>query len=186
MGKSTVLSFFAGANLPVWDADAAVGRLYGPGMAGSAAIAHLCPDAVTETGVDRVKLSAAIAADKALLPAIEAAIHPLVAQDRAEFARSVSSWAAVYDVPLLFETDQSESYDTIVVVSAPEPVQTARVMARPGMTEEKLALIRSKQMPDAQKRARADHVIDTSVSIDETRNAVLALVERLRETCAHA
>lgn len=181
MGKSTVLGFFEEAGLPTWDADAAVARLYAPNMPGTAAIGEICPEAVTDNGVDRQKLSAAIAQDRDLLGRIEAAIHPFVAQDREAFAASVSGWGAVYDVPLLFETGQGEAYDCIVVVSASPEIQTERVMARPGMTAEKLALIRSRQMPDAQKRAQADHVIDTSVPIDQTRAAVLDLADRLKK-----
>ncbi|MGF1500196.1 MAG: dephospho-CoA kinase [Paracoccaceae bacterium] len=164
MGKSTAGRVFAAEGVPVWDADAAVHRLYGPAAAGTEAIARLAPEAVGPDGVDRTALRSAILTDPSLLSRIEAAIHPLVARDRDAFlARAESEGAdlAVCDIPLLFETGAARAFDCVVVVSAPPEVQRARVLARPGMTEAAFAAILAKQTPDPVKRAHADHVIET-------------------------
>lgn len=169
MGKSTAARHFAARGVPVWDADAAVARLYGPGGAGSAAIAALAPDAVGPDGVDRAALRAAILADASLLERIEAVIHPLVAEDREAFlarARAEGHALALLDIPLLFETGADRWLDRVIVVSAPAEVQRARVLGRPGMTEAAFEAILAKQTPDAEKRARADYVIDTSRSVE--------------------
>ena len=182
MGKSTTARMFAEAGIPVWDADAAVHKLYGPGGAGAAAIAAIAPDAVDENGVDRAKLRAAIVADGALLKKVEAVIHPLVGQDRAEFlaaARAAGHPIAVCDIPLLFETGGDKAFDKTVVVSANGEMQRARVLERPGMTEEAFEAILAKQVPDAEKRARADYVVDTSQGLDHARDQVLAIIEEL-------
>jgi dephospho-CoA kinase len=165
--------------VPVWDADAAVHRLSEPGGAGSAAIPALVPDAVGEDGVDRVRLRQAVLDDDTLLARIEAAIHPLVAEDRARFLAATEAEIVVFDVPLLFENGTDAAMDLTVVVSVPEAVQRDRVMARPGMTAEKLALILSRQMPDAEKRRRADVVIDTS-TLEGARQAVRVLMRDIR------
>ncbi|MBB5514481.1 dephospho-CoA kinase [Rubricella aquisinus] len=180
MGKSTTAGFFRDAGVPVWDADAAVHQLYAPGGGGARAIAVLCPDAVTDEGVDRAKLRAAIMADESLMPRIEAAIHPLVAQDRADFiAGTPDAPLRLFDIPLLFETGADGWLDHIVVVTAPTEVQRSRVLARPGMTEEAFHGILARQTPDADKRARADTVIDTSHGIEAARAAVHTLIARL-------
>ena len=186
MGKSTVLGFFREAGLETWDADAAVARLYEPGAEGARRIAAIVPTAVGSEGVDRSELSAAIGKRPELLARIEAAIHPLVARDRQDALDRVASWAIVCDIPLLFETGQARDFDLVAVVSAPADVQRRRVLDRPGMTAEKLALILSRQMPDAQKRARADIVIDTGVPPERTRAQVLQLVRNLEEEWQHA
>lgn len=178
MGKSTVLGVFASLGLPTWDADAAVARLYAPNAAGTKAIGRLAPECIGPEGVDRTRLSAAVAQDAQLLKRIEGEIHPLVAADRQDFANSVTSWAAVYDIPLLFETSGQSAFDKVVVVSAPADVQRSRVMARPGMSEEKFAFILSRQMPDEAKRALADHVIDTGQTLEVTARQVAELVEQ--------
>ena len=180
MGKSTVLGFFAEEGLETWDADAAVARLYAPQGEGFAAIRKIAPDCALPGGVDRDCLSHRIAADQTLLPKIEQVIHPLVAEDREAFAASVTTWAAVYDIPLLFETSGQARFDKVVVVSAPSEVQRERVLARPGMTPEKLDYILSRQMPDDEKRQKADHVIDTGRSIEQTRQEVARLVREWR------
>ncbi|MEL6266381.1 MAG: dephospho-CoA kinase [Pseudomonadota bacterium] len=183
MGKSTTAGLFADEGVPVWDADATVHRLYAPGGAGAAAIAGLAPAAVPD-GVDRAALRAALAADATLLPRIEAAIHPLVAADRAAFlARAGAEGAAVVllDIPLLFETGAETQVDHIVVVSAPEAVQRERVLARGGMTEADLDRILARQVPDAEKRRRADTVIDTARGIEPARADVRRLLARLKE-----
>ena len=184
MGKSTTAGMFAEHGIPVWDADAAVHRLYAPGAAGAAAIQALIPDAVTETGVDRARLREAIAGDQTLLGKIEAAIHPLVADDRAIFieregARSDAPFL-LFDIPLLFETGADTWLDAVIVVSAPADMQRARVLARPGMTAETFETILAKQMPDAEKRSRADFVIDTGKGLDAARAAVAEIVENPR------
>lgn len=180
MGKSTAAEFFRALDVPVWDADAAVHRLYALGGAAVAGIAALCPDAVKASAVDRTVLSDWIARDPGALPRIEALVHPLVARDRAAFVAAHQSVPLiVLDIPLLYETGAQAGMDAVVVVTAPPDVQRARVLARPGMTEARLAAILAKQMPDAEKRARADHVIQTR-SLEQTRAEVQTLVTKLR------
>lgn len=186
MGKSTVGEFLRDAGLAVWDADAAVHRLYEPQADGWEAIRMLLPEAATDEGVDRAVLTEKIKSDQAFLPKLETAIHPLVAADRAAFAAAATEWGIVFDIPLLFETGDPAEYHTVIVVSAPLEVQAERVLARPGMTQEKFELIRSRQMPDAEKRARADYVIDTGKPIDETRQDVKTLVQTIRQRFGHA
>ncbi|MEM7190363.1 MAG: dephospho-CoA kinase [Pseudomonadota bacterium] len=189
MGKSTTTKMFADAGVPVWDADAAVHKLYGPGAAGCPAIATIAPEAVSDAGVDRDKLRAAIMADKSLLKKIEALIHPLVGQDRAGFladARAAGKAMALCDIPLLFEGEGHKHVDKIVVVSAPASVQRQRVLERPGMTEETFEMILSKQVPDAEKRAGADFIVDTGQGMDHAREQVLAIIEQLKAEAANA
>ncbi|TCP61135.1 dephospho-CoA kinase [Rhodovulum bhavnagarense] len=184
MGKSTTAMFFQEAGVPVWDADAAVHRLYGPGGAAVAAIAALCPEAIRDDAVDRDVLKRWIASDPCALSRIEAAVHPLVAQDRAAFvARHSDAPLVVLDIPLLFETGATGGMDAVLVVSAPPEVQRARVLARPGMTAAQFETIHARQMPDTEKRARADYVIETQ-SLEQTRAEVQALVQKLGATHA--
>jgi dephospho-CoA kinase len=185
MGKSTTAAMFADAGVPVWDADAAVHRLYATGGAGVAALGHLAADAVATGAVDRDRLRAAIAADPGLLAQIEAVIHPLVAQDRAAFAAAhADADLLLFDIPLLFETGADREMDAVLVVTARPEVQRERVLARPGMTAGMLDGILARQMPDAEKRARADHVIATDRGLDAARADVHDLLERIRK--AHA
>lgn len=183
MGKSTTAAMFADRGVPVWDADAAVHRLYRPGAPGSAALARLVPQAVSEdAGTDRAKLRAAILSDSGLLARIEAAIHPLVAADRAAFlddARAEGRRLVLCDIPLLYETGAERWLDCVAVVTAPPDIQRARVLARPGMTEEAFAAILAKQLPDAEKRARADFVIDTGQGLEPVRDQVARIVAEL-------
>jgi len=182
MGKSTVAQAFADAGAAVWDADAAVHALYAPGGAGARAVAALAPQAVGADGVDRAALRAAALADPGLLARIEAAVHPLVAADRAAFlaaARDAGAAVAVCDVPLLFETGAEADFDAVVVVSAPADAQRARVLARPGMTPQALAAILSRQTPDAEKRARADFVIDTGKTVEAAQAQARAVLAAL-------
>ena len=182
MGKSTTAAMFADQGVPVWDADAAVHRLYAPGGAGNAALAPLVPDAVGETGMDRARLRAAILADPGLLARIEAVIHPLVAADRARFldrARAEGHRLVLCDIPLLYETGAERWLDRVAVVTATPEVQRARVLARPGMTEDAFVAILAKQLPDAEKRARADFVIDTGRGLEPARDQVARIVAEL-------
>lgn len=180
MGKSTTAEMFRAEGVPVWDADAAVHRIYGPGGAGAPALSALVPEVLTTEGaVDRARLRAAIAARPELLDRIEALIHPIVAADRAAFLSGVGAPLVVCDIPLLFETGAADWLDAVLVVTAPAEVQRARVMARPGMTEADFDRLLARQMPDAEKRARADHVIDTSHGLEPARAAVRSLVARL-------
>jgi dephospho-CoA kinase len=187
MGKSTTAALFAEAGVPVWDADAAVHRLYAAGGAGAAAIAGLAPQAVAEGAVDRERLRDAIIADPGLLAQIEARVHPLVAADRAAFAAAeAGANVVVFDIPLLFETGAERGLDGVLVVTAPEAVQRARVLERPGMTPQAFAHILARQMPDAEKRARADFVIETHRGVEAARADVLALLARIRAGGPHA
>lgn len=184
MGKSTTARMFADLGVPVWDADAAVHRLYGPGGDGGRALAPLVPDAVSVAGVDRARLRAAILADPGLLSRVEAVIHPLVTADRARFLdaeRARGTPLVLCDIPLLYETGAERQVDKVAVVSAPAEVQRDRVLARPGMTDSAFATILAKQVADAEKRARADFVIDTGRGLDPVRRQVAAIVAELRE-----
>ena len=185
MGKSTVAAMFAEAGVPVFDADAAVHRLQGPGGRLVAAIESLHPGTTGADGVDRAKLSAAVLGNPDALRALEELVHPAVGEDRAAFLRHhADSPLIVFDIPLLFETGGEKKVDKTVVVSAAPDVQRARVLARPGMSESKFAAILARQLPDAEKRARADFVIATDVPLAETRAAILALVACLsRDEC---
>jgi len=179
MGKSTTAAMFADLGVPVWDADAAVHRLYAADGAGTRALASLFPRAVGSAGVDRAALRQCIAEDPGALARLESVVHPLVAADRQRFLDDAASRGiplVVLDVPLLFETGGDARCDATVVVSVPEEMQRARVLARPGMTESDLARLLSRQMPDAEKRARASHVIETS-TLDGARKAVQQIVE---------
>ena len=181
MGKSAVSAMFQGLGVPVFDADKAVHELQGPGGALLDPIEREFPGTTGPAGVDRQKLGAAVFGDAEALQRLERIVHPAVAAMRADFlTRNADEPLVVFDVPLLFEKGGWESVDAVAVVSAPADMQRERVLARPGMTPEKFAQILGLQVPDADKRARADHVIDTGTSLAETRHAVQALVHRLR------
>jgi len=177
MGKSTVAAMFEELGVPVFDADAAVHRLQGEGGRLVAAIEAMFPDTTGPKGVDRTLLGEAVLADPRALKQLEALVHPAVGEERAAFlAAHKDAPLVVFDVPLLFETGGENRVDKVAVVSAPAEVQRARVLARPGMTEARLDAILARQMPDAEKRARADFVIPTGGNIAETRDAVAALL----------
>ena len=177
MGKSTVAAMMAHAGVPVFDADAAVHRLQGPAGRIVAAIEAAFPDTTGPSGVNRTALGEAVLGDAAALARLEAIVHPAVAEERAAFlADYADASLVVFDVPLLFETGGDARVDKVAVVSAPAAVQRARVLARPGMTAARFAAILARQMPDAEKRARADFVIDTGTSLDDTRAAVRRVI----------
>ncbi|WP_322417185.1 dephospho-CoA kinase [Mesorhizobium huakuii] len=181
MGKSTTAKMFAEAGVPVHDSDETVHRLY----SGAAAplIEAAFPGTVVDGVVDRAKLGARVLGDAAALKRLEAIIHPLVRADADAFLarhRNAGESIAVLDIPLLFETGGRGRVDKVVVVTAPPEVQRQRVLARPGMTEEKLAAILAKQVPDEEKRRLPDFVIDTGQGLDAARAAVAAIVTELR------
>ena len=180
MGKSTTAQMFADAGVPVWDADATVHDLYNGGAA-VGAIEDLLPDAIIDGAVSRDVLKARITADPTILTKIEAIVHPLVAASRAKFLEVHPTGLVVFDIPLLFETRSDAWLDKVVVVTAPAAIQRARVLDRGTMSEEQFGMILSKQMPDAEKRARADYIIET-VTMDGTRAAVHKLIAELRDT----
>jgi len=180
MGKSTVAAMFERLGVPVFDADAEVRRLQGPGGALVAAIEREFPGATGARGVDRIALGAKVFGDPSALARLEAIVHPAVREARAAFLRDhADAPLAVFDIPLLFEKDRVGEVDKVLVVSAPAEVQRARVLARPDMTEQLFAAILERQMPDAEKRARADFTIDTGRPLAETEAEVAALVDKL-------
>ncbi|WP_370160974.1 dephospho-CoA kinase [Limimaricola soesokkakensis] len=179
MGKSTTARMFADEGLPVWDADAAVHRLYGRGGAAVAPIGAAFPDAVIDGAVSRPALKEIIAADPEALPRIEAIVHPLVQADREAFVAAQLADIVVLDVPLLYETGGAAEMDAVVVVSAPAETQAARVLARPGMTRPQFKAILARQMPDVEKRAKADYLIETT-SLEAARQGVREVIARIR------
>ena len=183
MGKSTTAAMFAAHSVLVWDADRAVHQLYAAGGAAVSPLAALFPGAVRNAAIDRAALKSLIAADPTVLPRIEAIVHPLVAADRAAFVAQATAPLIVLDIPLLFETGLQTDMDATLLVTAPPQVQRARVMARPGMTDATFALLLSRQMPDADKRARATHIVET-LSLPLVESYVAALIALL--TSRHA
>ena len=182
MGKSAVALMLRELGVPVFDADATVHRLQGPNGALLPAIEAAFPGTTGPHGVDRPALGAQVFGNPEALARLEAIVHPAVAEERATFMLEHAGEAiVVFDIPLLFEKGHSAGLDAVVVVSAPAEMQRTRVLARPGMTPEKFAQILALQVPDAEKRARANHVIDTGVTLAETREQVAALVSGLRQ-----
>ena len=182
MGKSAVAAMFAELGVPVFDADAAVHCLQGPGGALLAEIEAAFPDSTNAQGVRRAELGARVFGKPEELRRLEAIVHPAVHAMRLAFlAEHQAEPLVVFDIPLLFERGGADRLDTVAVVSAPAEMQRERVLARPGMTREKFAHILKLQVSDAEKRARADFVIDTGVALDQTRAQVAAIVAQLRE-----
>ena len=180
MGKSAVAAMLRGLGVPVFDADAAVHELQGPGGVCVGPIERAFPGTTGPQGVDRQKLGAAVFVDPDALKLLEQIVHPEVAEMRRAFlADNAEAPLIVFDIPLLYEKAGSHGLDAVAVVSAPYQQQRERVLTRPGMTEEKFAQILKLQVTDAEKRARADHVIDTGTSLAETRHAVQQLVHRI-------
>jgi dephospho-CoA kinase len=181
MGKSAVAQMFADEGIAVFDADAAVRRLQGPGGRLLPAIEAAFPGTTGPDGVDRAELGARVFGDDAAIKRLEAIVHPAVGEERAAFlAQHGDDDMVVFDIPLLFETGGDRNVDLVVVVSADAATQQARVLARPGMSRERLADILSRQTPDAEKRARADHVIATDCPMDQTRDAVRRVIACVR------
>ena len=181
MGKSTVAAMFEAAGVPVFDADAEVRAMQGPDGQLLPAIEAEFPGSTGPDGVKRDKLGEQVFGDKAALARLEAIVHPAVARKREAFLiEHAGAPVVVFDIPLLFEKGGAAAVDRVVVVSASPEAQRARVLARPGMTQEKFAHILSLQVPDIEKRERADHIIDTGTSLEETENEVIDLIAELR------
>lgn len=180
MGKSTVAAMFERAGIPIFDADAEVRAMQGPGGELVPAIEAAFPGSTGPDGVNRDALGKLVFADKEKLAALEAIVHPAVGLKRAQFLEEHAQTPLIlFDIPLLFEGGGHAMVDHVVVVSAPAEVQRERVLARPGMTPEKFEHVLGLQTPDEEKRARADHVIDTGVSLEETEGQVRALIKLL-------
>lgn len=184
MGKSTTADMFRRLGIPVWDADAAVADLYREGQPGAQALATLFPEKISGA-VNRETLREIVAEQPDALSKIEAIVHPLVADHRNAFVSSATSDLILLDIPLLFEIGAEGAMDHIVVVSAPKDIQRERVLARPGMTEARFEAMVSRQIPDAEKRARADTVIETT-TLDGARDAVEVLIRDLRRKLSDA
>lgn len=179
MGKSTTAQMFRDLGIPVWDADAAVHRLYAPGGAAVAPVGRTFPSSLVDGGIDRIALKQVLAADSTALDRLEAIVHPLVAADRQAFIAEHRNAAVVLlDIPLLFENGSEKQMDGVAVVTTDPDTQRQRVMARPGMTRETLDMILSRQMPDAEKRARADWIIPTD-TIDGAKAAVIRIIKEI-------
>lgn len=185
MGKSTTAKLFADEGCAVWDADAAVHRLYAKDGDAVAPMYAAFPDAIEGGAVSRDALKAAIAADPTALRRIEQIVHPLVALDRQLFIADTTADIVVLDIPLLFEGSGHKMVDTTVVVSVDADTQRARVLARGTMSDEQFEMIKGKQMPDAEKRALADHVIITD-TLDHARAQVQEIVAEIRKKLTNA
>ncbi|MDB5545807.1 MAG: coaE [Hyphomicrobiales bacterium] len=186
MGKSTTAQIFRDLGVPVHDADAAVHEIYR--TTACAPVADLFPEVVDSEGVNRSKLAKVVLFDPEAMKRLENIIHPLVLEHRRRFVEALAKAGAqkvVCDAPLLFETGSDREMHLSWVVSAPAPVQKARVMARPGMTEDRFSAIMGKQMPDAEKRRRAHAVIETGLGVESARRQVIALLRALAG-CAHS
>lgn len=184
MGKSTVTGQFADEGAAVTNADAIVHRLLEEDAKVIAAIAARFPDAVEQGKVDRRRLGDAVFGDDAAMKALESILHPRVRAEEVAFvlkAQNAGKWLAVLDIPLLFETGADARCDAVVVVTAPEAVQRERVLARPGMTEEKFRRVLARQMPDAEKRARADYVVETHDGLERSAREVRRIMQELKE-----
>jgi dephospho-CoA kinase len=189
MGKTTVAKMFADKGLPVFDSDAAVHDLYQRGGEAASAISTLVPEAIVEGAVDRGKLSIQIQKRPELLKDIEALVHPLVQKAQKQFllrAANAGARLAVLDMPLLFETGRDNDVDIIILVSANGEIQKERAMRRPGMSEEKLQFLLSRQLSDADKRARADYVIDNSGAIKDLEFQVDLILKKITQETNHA
>ena len=183
MGKTTTARLFGEAGAPVYDADSAVHAVYAEGGPAAPLLEAAFPGVTRDGAVDREALSARVLADADALRRLESIVHPLLMQSRAEFIHAAVATGAdvvVIDVPLLFETGADRMMQAVVVATAPEAVQRERVLARPGMTPAKLDAILARQLPDAEKRARADFVIDTGEGMESARRQVSQVLATIR------
>jgi dephospho-CoA kinase len=178
MGKSTTAQMFRDSGVPVWDADAAVHEIYSKGGAAVPFFQKQLPQAVVDDAVSREVLKELIAADPSVIKTLEDIVHPLVANSRADFLAKQDAPLVVFDIPLLFETNAQDWLTSVLVVTAPADVQKQRVLARGQMTDALFQQILSRQMPDAEKRSRADHIIET-LTLDGTRAVVQKLIAEL-------
>ncbi|EUC00996.1 Dephospho-CoA kinase [Rhizobium sp. CF080] len=181
MGKSTTAKMFAEEGVPVNDADAVVHDLYRTDAV--APVGEVFPGTIKDGVIDRQELSRQLSASPEKFPVLEAIVHPLVRQREVDFLtryRQAGTDLVLLDIPLLFEVKGEDRVDVIVVVTCDPQIQRDRVLARPGMTEEKLAMILSRQMPDAEKRKRADFLIDTGLGLEAAREQVRAIIASLR------
>ncbi|HZS83108.1 MAG TPA: dephospho-CoA kinase [Stellaceae bacterium] len=187
MGKSTAAAALRRLGVPVHDADASVHRLLGPGGAAVAAVAAAFPGTAGPAGIDRAALARRAFADPSALTRLEAILHPMVRAEEERFLRRAAARRqplAVLDIPLLFESGGDRRCDAVLVVSAPPFLQRARVLARPGMTPERLAAILGRQMPDAEKRRRADFVVATGLGRNQSLRRLAEIVRVLRDRAA--
>ncbi len=184
MGKSEVAKILRTLNISVFDADAAVHDIYENGTAAKV-LAEICPEAIVDNQIDRKVLSRLIASQAHLLKSITEVIHPLVYKAEREFIAAAKGEIVVIDSPLILEAGRAHEMDAIIVVSSSPDNQMARALARPGMTQEKLELIRSKQMPDAEKRQWADYIIENNGTLGELKKVTLSVVAALREKLDH-
>ena len=184
MGKSTTAQMFREAGVPVYDADAAVAALYLKGGAAVEPLEATFPGVTRDGAVDREALRLRVLGDDAAMTRLNAVVHPLLGRDRTDFvlqAKASGADVMVFDIPLLFETGGERNMDAVAVVTAPADVQRTRVLAREGMTPERLDAILSRQTPDADKRARADFVIDTGRGLEPARAEVTRILAALRD-----
>lgn len=187
MGKTTVGAMFRDAGAALWSADEATHRLYAKGGAAVGPVGALFPDAIVGGAVDRERLAREVLGEDGALGRIEAIVHPLVAKDRSAFieaSRAAGAEIVVLDIPLLFEKGHEDQFDAVLVVSAPADIQRARVLARSGMNAAKFDAILKRQTPDHEKRTRASYVIETGVSLEETRASVAATIADLKRRFA--
>jgi dephospho-CoA kinase len=185
MGKTTTAQMFADAGCAVWDADAAVHRLYAKGGAAVAPMSRAFPAAIVDDAVSREVLKQIISDTPGALKTIEGIVHPLVALDRFDFVAQEAADIIVFDNPILFETGMAQTMDAVVVVSVTPEIQRARVLARATMSPSQFALILAKQMPDAEKRALADYVIVTD-TVEHAAAQVQDVLKDVRNRIAHA
>ena len=183
MGKSTVAQMIRDEGVHVFDADAAVHAMYARNGRAVAAVGNLFPDAIVDGAVDRTRLAAAVFGNKDAIKALEAIVHPLVHDEQRRFLEDAIGRGdplVGFDIPLLFEGNRAREFDAVIVVSASAQQQRERALDRPGMTTEKFENILARQVPDEEKRNRADFVISTATSLDDTRLAVKEVIEQLR------
>jgi dephospho-CoA kinase len=182
MGKSETAKMFAQLGVPVYDADAAVHRLYQPGGAAVAPIGEAFPGVVRDGAVDRAELSKHVTGNPEATQRLQAIVYPLMAGERRKFLEDAAGHdLVVFDIPLLFETKGEGNMDAVVVVSAPSHIQRERVLARPGMTEEKFTYLHSRQMPDEEKRAKAHFVVVTDQGLEHASDQVKMIVAALKD-----